>query len=179
MYNQRSGWNVVLAIFGLGILGITLFYSNYLANKLKESEEKNKEIYFGAIDDLANKPDMNADIGLQLAIREKFALPTIIDQNGDYEGANWGENRDNDQEFLSKKVEEFLKEGKEPLDYSAADAQIYIFNSPLVQLIRLYPLVQVLLVGLFIALGYYVFNASRSAEQNRVWAGMVRRLLIS
>ena len=174
MYNQRSGWNIALAILGLGILGVTLFYSNYLANSLKETEAKNKEFYLDAIDDLANESDLNANIDLQLAIRDRFALPSIVETEGTYEGANWGELKDSDQEFLSKKVKSFIAEGLEPLAYPAADAKIYVFNSPLVQLIRLYPLVQVLLVGLFIALGYYVFNASRSAEQNRVWAGMAK-----
>ena len=60
------------------------------------------------------------------------------------------------------------------MDYPAGDGKIYVFHSPIVNLIRYYPLAQVLLVGLFIALGYYVFNASRSAEQNRVWAGMAK-----
>ena len=174
MYKQRKGWNVILALFGLGILGVTLYYSNYLAKNLKENEEKNKAIYFDAIDDLANESNLDANIDLQLEIRDRFALPTIVETNGTFDGANWGENRDSNQKFLEGKVESFLDGGMEPLDYPAADAKIYVFNSPLVQLIRFYPLVQVLLVGFYIALGYYVFNASRSAEQNRVWAGMAK-----
>jgi signal transduction histidine kinase len=34
--------------------------------------------------------------------------------------------------------------------------------------------VQGLLVGLYIALGYFLFSSSRRAEQNRVWAGMAK-----
>ena len=32
----------------------------------------------------------------------------------------------------------------------------------------------VFLVGLYILLGYFIFNSSRKAEQNRVWAGMAK-----
>ena len=176
MYNQRSGWNIVLAIFGLGILGITLFYSNYLANKLKESEEKNKQLFIEATKFIAdNTNDYNADIRILSDIQQRFALPAIVEfSDGSFEALNWGEQNDSNEEFIKKKIEAFLKSGKVPEDYPAGDGKIYFFDSQLVQLIRLYPLVQVLLVGLFIALGYYVFNASRSAEQNRVWAGMAK-----
>jgi len=153
---------------------VTLFYSNYLANRLKTYEEKNKQFYSRAIDDLANDTDLNADVDLQLAIRDSFLLPSILETDGIYVGANWGGSRDTMQAFLKKKVENFKQQGLVPMDFAAAESKIYVFNSPLVRLIRLYPIVQVLLVGLFIALGYYVFNASRSAEQNRVWAGMAK-----
>ena len=67
MYNQRSGWNIALAVFGIGILLVTLFYSNYLANKLKESEEKDKQLFIQATRFIAdNTNDYNADIRLSL-----------------------------------------------------------------------------------------------------------------
>ncbi|MBK6783370.1 MAG: hypothetical protein IPG79_06110 [Saprospiraceae bacterium] len=40
--------------------------------------------------------------------------------------------------------------------------------------IKYFPLVQALLVGSFIAFGYFLFNASKRAEQNQVWAGMAK-----
>ena len=178
MYNQRSGWGIVLAVFGLGILGITLFYSNYLANRLKASEQKNQELFIETLRSEAKILDIAAfdqDVGIQGQILQNFSLPSIIERtDGSFEADNWGEKRNSDEDFLEKKIQQFLKDGKEPVDYPAGDGKIYVFNSPLVNLIRYYPLVQVLLVGLFIALGYYVVNASRSAEQNRVWAGMAK-----
>ena len=178
MYNQRSGWGIALAVFGLAILGITIFYSNYLANSLKASEEKNKELFIETLISEAQILDISAfdqDVRIQGQILQNFSLPSIIERSdGSFEADNWGEKRNDDDEFLEKKIEQFLKSGKEPVDYPAGDGKIYVFNSPLVNLIRYYPLVQVLLVGLFIAFGYYIFNASRSAEQNRVWAGMAK-----
>ena len=176
MYNQRSGWNIALAVFGIGILLVTLFYSNYLANKLKESEEKDKQLFIQATRFIAdNTNDYNADIRILSDIPQSFALPAIVEFNdGTFEALNWGEERNNDEKFIREKIDKFLDSGKVPEDYPAGEGKIYFFDSNLVQLIRLYPLVQVLLVGLFIALGYYVFNASRSAEQNRVWAGMAK-----
>ena len=155
MYNQRSGWNIALAVFGIGILLVTLFYSNYLANKLKESEEKDKQLFIQATRFIAdNTNDYNADIRILSDIQQSFALPAIVEFNdGTFEALNWGEERNNDEKFIREKIDKFLDSGKVPEDYPAGEGKIYFFDSNLVQLIRLYPLVQVLLVGLFIALG--------------------------
>ncbi len=175
IYTQRSGWKVLFGIVGLSILGITLYYSNYLAQKLEETEEKNKVIYVESLFFIATNKDYNADISLQSYIQDQFSLPLIMEEvDGSVSGFHWGGDKNNDVEYLKAKVKEFIDSGQEPIDYAAADSKIYIFNSPLVRLIKLYPIVQVLLVGLFIALGYYIFNTSRGAEQNRVWAGMAK-----
>lgn len=174
--NSQHTWKIVLAAFGAGLLLVTLFYSNYLASELRKSEEKNKQFYIDGTKEVYEVQDFEEDITFLTDIQEKFALPSIIDRGEDepLEASNWGEKRDTDQKYLRKKINQFKKSGKEPLDYPAGGGKIYIFNSPLVRLIQYYPLVQVFLVGLFIALGYYLFSTGRKAEQNRVWAGMAK-----
>lgn len=175
IYQRKSNWKVILGVVGLVILAVTLFYSNYLADKLKESEEKNKQLFIMTTVYLVNNQDLETDISPLYEIQEKFALPSIIEySNGEVEGFNWGEKNNSDLLFLKSKIAQFKKNDAEPLDYPFGDGKIYIFNSSLVSLIQYYPLVQVLLVGLFIALGYYLFNTARRAEQNRVWAGMAK-----
>lgn len=175
IYQRKSNWKVILGVVGLVILAVTLFYSNYLADKLKESEEKNKQLFIMTTVYLVNNQDLETDISPLYEIQEKFALPSIIEySNGEVEGFNWGEKNNSDLLFLKSKIVQFKKNDAEPLDYPFGDGKIYIFNSSLVSLIQYYPLVQVLLVGLFIALGYYLFNTARRAEQNRVWAGMAK-----
>lgn len=175
IYQRKSNWKVILGVVGLVILAVTLFYSNYLADKLKESEEKNKQLFIMTTVYLVNNQDLETDISPLYEIQEKFALPSIIEySNGEVEGFNWGEKNNIDLLFLKSKIAQFKKNDAEPLDYPFGDGKIYIFNSSLVSLIQYYPLVQVLLVGLFIALGYYLFNTARRAEQNRVWAGMAK-----
>ena len=90
-------------------------------------------------------------------------------------GINFSEDDNNDQKFLNKRRDEFLKSGREPLVGTGGYAKyIYYFNSQLLDYIRLFPFVQGLLVSLYIALGYILFSSSRRAEQNRVWAGMAK-----
>lgn len=47
-------------------------------------------------------------------------------------------------------------------------------NSYLLTQLKYFPLVQFLVIALFILLGYWMFSISRKAEQNQVWLGMAR-----
>lgn len=175
IYQRKADWKIILSIVAVLIISVTTYYSLFLAQSLKESEDKNKEIYYRALKDLLENEDPNADMTTQSEIQLSFALPVIIKyDDGSYTGVNWSDKLDNDQEYLKKQVDRQITDGVEPLDYPAGDGQIFIFNSKLVRLIRFYPIIQTLLVSLFIALGYYLFNTARRAEQNRVWAGLAK-----
>jgi signal transduction histidine kinase len=162
---------------GLLILAITIVYSNFLAENLKNSEEKNAVLYQEAMDYVINNPDLTADVSFQERVRTSFALPFIVkDEFGNLEGANFSEEQNQDSIFLNKKIKDFISSGQKPLKSMAGGYanEIYFFNSDLHRYIRYFPIVQLLLVASFVALGYYFFNASRKAEQNRVWVGMAK-----
>lgn len=50
--------------------------------------------------------------------------------------------------------------------------QIFYENSYLLTQLKYYPIVQFLVIGLFIIIAYFLFSFSRRAEQNQVWVGM-------
>lgn len=51
---------------------------------------------------------------------------------------------------------------------------IYYKESAYLQQLRLFPIVQFGLVGIFLLAGYLLFSISRRAEQNHVWVGMAK-----
>ena len=160
---------------GLVILLTTILYSNYLATNLENSEERMKKLYKDATDFIATNTDLDAEIGLAQEIRSTFPLPIILQRpDGTLEGNGWGEERDSIETFLEGKIREFLKSGEEPMVDSWSGGKLYVFSSPIVRLIKFFPIIQILLVSVFIALGYYLFNTARRGEQNRVWAGMAK-----
>lgn len=175
IYKQRSRWKFFLAMLGVVILSITLYYSNYLAQQLKENEKKNIYIYTEALKELADVSALDKDVFLNDTIVKSFSLPVIFeDEQGILQGNNWGESKDNDRDFLEKQKNAFLKSGKTPIEGIGYFNRIYCFNSHLLGYIRYYPLIQILLAGLFVFLGYMTFSSSKNAEQNRVWAGMAK-----
>jgi signal transduction histidine kinase len=176
IYKQRSNWKIILAIVGGLILVITLVYSNYLAKKLEESEQKNAGLYKDAIlyiNDPTKANDEN--FSTQDHITNDFSLPVILKgDNGDLLAFNFPEDKASDPVFLKKKIKEFLDSGQKPFLGTGYSAEIYVFNSDLLVYIQWYPLVQIFLVGSFVGLGYFLFNSSKRAEQSRVWAGMAK-----
>lgn len=81
-----------------------------------------------------------------------------------------------DSAFAEQKLME-MKDENEPIILDFIDVgKVYIFykNSELLNKMRWFPLVQLLIIFVFIAIAYLLFSFSRNAEQNRVWAGMAR-----
>ncbi|MBP9196303.1 MAG: HAMP domain-containing histidine kinase [Saprospiraceae bacterium] len=179
LFSSNNYWKFVLMVLGAAILAATIIYSNFLAEKLKKNEEKNIILYTEAIKGLIKLNDQETyDENYWEfinTVKDSFPLPVIYeDENGELEGLNFKKENLNNQEFLIKKRDEFLASGEVPISGKGYAKYIYCFNSPLLTYIKLFPVVQGLLVGLYIALGYFIFNSSRKAEQNRVWAGMAK-----
>ena len=182
LFSSNNYWKFVLMVLGAAILAATIIYSNFLAEKLKKNEEKNIILYTEAIKGLIKLNDQETyDENYWEfinTVKDSFPLPVIYeDENGELEGLNFKKENLNNQEFLLKKRDEFLASGEVPISGKGYAKYIYCFNSPLLTYIKLFPVVQGLLVGLYIALGYFIFNSSRKAEQNRVWAGMALSLI--
>ena len=180
LFSKGNHWKIVLMGLGAAILVATILYSNYLAEKLRQNEAKNIVLYKQAVQGLVQLSvkqqfDENYLVFLN-AVRDSFPLPVIAeDETGLLEGLNFSNSELNDQKFLNRKKKEFLASGEIPISGPAGYATfIYCFNSQLLSYIKLFPIVQGLLVGLYIALGYFLFSSSKRAEQNRVWAGMAK-----
>ena len=180
IYSNRSRWKILLGIAGLIIVLITLFYSNYLATKLQENEKNNVELYAAALKSLVKESQetgVEIDYTLNMAILERYnSIPVILESDaGVLIGENFSDSTINDQVFLAAELEQIKKSGFTPIKGPAGYANmIYYKNSPLYNRIRYFPIVTVLLLGVFILFAYYLFNASRVSEQNRVWAGMAK-----
>ena len=60
------------------------------------------------------------------------------------------------------------------LDFGGASYQVYYDNSATYKQLRYFPVFFYLTIFAFGVVGYFVFNSSRNAEQNRVWIGMAK-----
>ena len=179
---QNSRWKIILVILGLGILLVTMYYSNYLASELEKKELWQAELHALAVESFNDESNLDRDMPLEDMILDidnvykgKNRIPVITEnEKGKLEGSFWPDDLDNDQEFLKEKVSEFLADGKVPKEGVGYANKIYYFNTPLLKKIQLFPIAQIGLVGLFIGLGYFLFSSARTSEQNRVWAGMAK-----
>lgn len=178
-YFNNSKAKLILALLGIVIFITTMIYSQYLAKKLKDREEATMELITTAMSVVANinAPEQD-NIIMENLILEQFdgLLPTIMEsETGELQGFNYSKDWQNsDQNFLKKRKEKLIEKGFEPIKGYGSSNFIYYEHSRLYQLISLFPIAQILLIGTFIILGYVVFAASRRAEQNQIWTGMAK-----
>lgn len=69
-----------------------------------------------------------------------------------------------------------MEDSNAPLEIDLGDEKHFIFyqDSWVLTQLRLYPIVQFLMIFIFILVGYFLFNSARRAEQNQVWVGMAK-----
>jgi len=169
----------LLALAAFVLLIITLVYSNYLAEKLAEGERNKAELFVNTIIQVENKANNDEDVSYEADIIEKFGsndLPIIFERdNGELEGWNMDGDSDApviDQSRLAEEIQKIKANGGMPIDtYGKA---IWYRSSQLYKTLKLFPYFMTLMVILFILIGYFLLNSARSAEQNRVWAGMAK-----
>ena len=75
IYKKRSYWNMALAFFGLLILIITMVYSNFLAQQLKEREEGSVKIYVQALkEQFALQKELEQELQVQRQLNGQLNL---------------------------------------------------------------------------------------------------------
>ncbi|MEO1515567.1 MAG: HAMP domain-containing sensor histidine kinase [Bacteroidota bacterium] len=175
IYTRKSKWKVYLALAGAFILAISLFYTNYLATKLADEERKKVENWVEAIQRIGGDELNDCDYTLHYKISSSNStIPVIlVNDRGNIDYAiNFGESLDTNMVFLAKELVEIKESGSSPIE---VDQQIVWFKeSTLLRLIRYFPVLQFVLIAVFIIFGYLGFSSARRAEQNQVWVGMAK-----
>ncbi len=176
--SQRSHWKIYLAIAGIVILLISIVYTSYLAQRLREGERNKALLLFNAYQTFQTA-DPEADLTLQLSIFESNQdIPIIVaTESGQVlYGKNFGLDLDTNMVFLQDRLAHLKLKGPEPISISDESAKEFIYyqNSKLHELLTYFPFLQLLLLGAFVGIGYISINNARRAEQNRVWVGMAK-----
>ncbi len=176
IYTRKSWWKWWLALFGIIIIGISAYFTLYLTQKLSE-EERNKVAQWALAQEKINTIplDSEEDMTLYLEIMQSnTTIPVILEsQMGDINGAINFDGYDEDLDYLAKELEAIKKSGQKPIE-GAEGVSIYFKKSKLLQLLEIFPFIQLLFISFFIGLGYLFFSASRRSEQDQVWVGMAK-----
>ncbi len=72
---------------------------------------------------------------------------------------------------------ELMREENDPLEIdfmNTGQAKIYYRTTDLVEQMKYFPIIQFIVVGLYLLIAYLLFSWARRSEQNQVWAGMAK-----
>ena len=173
---SKSDWKLYLIIGGALVVLLSMFYTNFLTNRMAEEERNRVAIFVRALED-ATVPLSEACFNCcdytihQQIIQTNSSIPVmLVDETGRIDTAiNFGSDDRKDWEKDLKKMQE---EGFEPIrDFANA---IYFKESNILRQVRYFPFVQLLFIGVLVFFGFLSVNTARRAEQNRVWVGMAK-----
>ncbi|HVZ55793.1 MAG TPA: HAMP domain-containing sensor histidine kinase [Chitinophagaceae bacterium] len=181
MFQQFLSGRFLLTLVAILIVSGTIFYSKYLANKIAVEERQKVEEWAEAGRFLINSPP-DADTRLASMIVVQNTTIPIIETN-EKDSILEHKNLDSaavarDPGYLKRKLREFRSlnrpiEWTNPTD-SLEKNRYYYGESLLLKEVRYYPLVQLVIVGLFIATAILALRSSYKSVQNQVWAGMAK-----
>ena len=174
-------WRTGLALVAIVIVSGTIFYSKYLANKIAQEERQKVAEWVEASKFLINSPS-DADTKLPLKIIQNNAdIPIIVTNEKDsiVEHINLDTVKlASDENYLSRKLQS-LKSINDPIVWvdpidSTRINRYYYGHTSLLNEVRYYPIIQLLIVGLFIIITLVALRSSYRSVQNQVWAGMAK-----
>lgn len=178
IYLKRRRGKILLLLVAVLIGVASLLYTNWLTKKM-ELEERNKvELWAKAIEKISSTEALNSDFLeflMDVNTRNTTIPIIVVSDNGTIildRNIKYSEDR---KEIVLKKELEKMKSDVEPfrIDITENDYQLlYYHESSILRNLKLYPIVQLLVIIIFIVVAYLAFNATQRAEQNQVWVGM-------
>ncbi|HET8803690.1 MAG TPA: HAMP domain-containing sensor histidine kinase [Aequorivita sp.] len=172
-------WGFILA--SLLVIGLILWNTYIFFIQLKENERKKMEIWAVAQEELAQSLAGEGSSVSETAltiIQSNSTTPMILHtlKEDFYDGRNIDPEILKNETAREKLIKQFTSEYK-PLEVKYNDqilSVIYFGNSPLINKLKYYPAALILIIFLFILAVYLFYKTSKSAEQNRLWAGMAK-----
>ncbi|HTE26978.1 sensor histidine kinase [Flavitalea sp.] len=178
---QLFNWRTGLAIVAIAIVSGTIFYSQFLARKIAKEERLRVEQWVEAGKLLMIDQTGISDKLAGIIIAENKTIPIIVtDEKGailDHVNLDSASVK-NDPGYVAKKMKEFKSENgsvewSNPSDSSERNIYYYGHTSLLNQ-VKYYPLVQLLIISLFIIITITALSSRYQSVQNQVWAGMAK-----
>ena len=181
MIRQLLNWRIGLALIAVAIVIGTVFYSNFLAKKIANEEREKLSQWIEANKFIGNAPD-NIDLTLASQIQQQNADIPII-QTNEKDSIIDSRNLDSvamasSPDYLRRKLKEF-KSSHPPVELVLSKKpyiadKYYYGDSALLKQVRYYPLIQLLIVALFIFITLFAITTRNKSTQNQVWAGMAK-----
>lgn len=176
-YKNKNKIKWLIFICSVVISFGSIYYTNNLVEELKEREKRQIELLARALEYASIYTDNLTFINQEI-IQQNNSIPLIImDQfgsPGEYKNINFGNKTSEEDKLKALKTELLkMKESYEPIQMEDGSF-IFYRNSELLTSLRFYPYVQLAVIIVFGILAYAVFNQSKIAEQNQVWAGLTK-----
>jgi signal transduction histidine kinase len=180
---------ITLLVIAILIAIATLYYTQNLVTKLQEKERQIVELYAKGIEYVANTSSTDVDITFLFDnIIKPIDFPLVLtgtDNEVNLENKTDIRNIEYDTTLSKEKLKDFFAEKIKEMDAlhnpilvtyedTLVLTKIHYGDSELIQQLRFYPYLQIIIAALFIILGYIGFSNIKRSEQSNIWVGMAK-----
>lgn len=163
------------------IISLILWNTYQFFTQLKDNERNKMTIWAAAFEEFQQVSISNKDWNSKLilsVLQSNTTTPMILHtlKENKYDVNNLDSLRIKDPEKRDRLIEQFKSEYK-PIEVMYKDSvlqTIYYGNSPIINKIKYYPAALIVIILLFFLAIYFFYQTSKSAEQNKLWAGMAK-----
>lgn len=181
MFPQLFNWRTLLALAAIAIVTVTIFYSNFLSEKIAADEKIKIEQWLQAVNDINDPSITSITLASKILTENSKDIPMITVNEHDSILDHY--NLDSvqaatDKDYLRQKLAEF-KSSFEPIVWknpqdTTQNNRLYYGQSSLLKQIRYFPIIQLLVAALFIIVTLITISTRNKSTQNQVWAGMAK-----
>jgi signal transduction histidine kinase len=194
MSGGPASLNIKIALLIVAILIAvgTLYYTQNLVEKLQTTERKIVQLYAKGIEYLANtsRPDVDITFLFENILKPiDFPLintgpnnKVVVENKHDIKNIK---NIPYDTSLTNAQLEKFFNDKVHQMDKvhkpiaviykdSVVLQRIHYGDSALINQLKYYPYLQIIIAGLFIILGYVGFSNIKRSEQSNIWVGMAK-----
>ncbi|OGU17462.1 MAG: hypothetical protein A2X61_08895 [Ignavibacteria bacterium GWB2_35_12] len=185
-----SKWQlkILLGATAFGIFISMILYTQSLVRELIEIEQKTVKFYTDIYKRYSDPNTIEDYLFLIDNITPTLSFPVIITDKNDepiYPYDQYTINIDIDTSLTMEEQKQFLvenikrmKETYTPIIIEGPDGKVlqkfYYSHSFLIDKLRFFPFVEILIVITFIVIGYIAFSTIRRNEESKVWVGMAK-----
>ena len=178
VYTGKMWWKAALIVFGVAIGIVSLFYTETFLKELRAEEERKIVLWAKAVEAVfLSQDDSNLAFYSQI-IQDNKTIPVLLvnDQGEIIAHRNLDVPESNPERYLNRKLEEFKGSGQ-VLENPYLDGKtnyLYYKGSSLLTKLRIYPLLLLGVISIYMLISYMAFSNARRSEQNKVWTGMAK-----
>lgn len=180
MFNKTAFTRWFFIAASIIIIGLILWNTFVFFNQLKDDERNKMKVWAAAQEELQklNPAEDAMSETASVVIQSNNTTPMILysPEADSYNERNIPEKQFNTPEKRQKLIAQFSSEYK-PIKVYYKDELlqvIYYGNSSLINKLKYYPAMLIVIILLIFLAIYLFYQTSKSAEQNKLWAGMAK-----
>lgn len=176
---------IALLVTGIIIIIATLIYTQVLVTEILEREREIANLYAKSIEFIANDENLSGEYNFifNTVVNSKSINFPIVVTDAKSKKPTFTKNLDIDSTLPQNEQTEIIRtmivkmdEVNTPIKVSYQDSVILSYvhygQSKLVTSLKTLPIIQFIVAGIFIFLGYFGFNYIKRTEQSNIWVGL-------